>query len=157
MDSKEKTLKNAAIIIGDWHFNSLGLIRSLGEQGIPCYFINMSNGGYGEDSKYTIKTIRAFDEKAVIDAICSIADTQSLPSLLFPSSDLAALYIDRNRALLEENCICPGAKGNIEHIMDKSVMCEAAKNAGFNIPKGKTVELDERKRIYKKLFAAVFD
>lgn len=156
MDSKEKTLKNPAIIIGDWHFNSLGLIRSLGEQGIPCYFINMSNGGYGEDSKYTIKTIRAFDEKAVIEAICSVAGTQSLPSLLFPSSDLAALYIDRNRSLLEKNCICPGTKGNIEHIMDKSVMCEAAKKAGFNIPNGKTVELDEKGKEFIKKYSLPF-
>lgn len=156
MDSKEKNVNNAAIVVGDWHFNSLGLIRSLGEEGIPCYFINLSNGGYAEDSKYTIKTVRASEEKPVVEAIISIAETLSEPPLLFPSSDLSALYIDRNRAVLDNHCICPGANGDIERIMDKSVMCEAAKNAGFNIPDGATVELDENGKGFIKNFKLPF-
>lgn len=156
MDSKEKNIKNAAIVVGDWHFNSLGLIRSLGEEGIPCYFINTSNGGYAENSKYTVKTIEASDEKSVVEAIVSVAKALNEPPLLFPSSDLSALYIDRNRAVLGKHCICPGANGDIERVMDKSVMCEAAKNAGFNIPNGATVELDENGRDFIKNFKLPF-
>lgn len=152
MDNQEKNMNTAAIIVGDWHFNSLGLARSLGEENIPCYFINMSQGGYAENSKYVKKTIRVFEEKAVIEAILDIANESEGVSLLFPSSDLAALYVDKNRERLKDKCICPGANGHIEKIMDKAVMCQAAKRAGFNVPTGEVIELDEDGKALVKAF-----
>ena len=151
MDSNKKALKNAAIIVGDWHFNSLGLVRSLGETGVSCYFINMSNGGYGENSRYVEKYFRAITEEEVINSIVSIAEKLKQKPVLFPSSDLAALYIDRNRDRLKK-CIYPGANGNIEKIMNKTYMCQEARAAGFNTPDGETVELNEKGRIIIEKF-----
>jgi len=140
MDNQKK---NIAVVIGDWHFNSLGIVRSLGEQGVPVVYINLSDGGYAEDSKYTIKTYHAKSQEEVLESILSIIDEFGGKPVLFPGCDKAALYIDESYEILKDKCFCPGFKGNIAHYMNKYYMCNYAKKAGFNIPKGFVLKINE--------------
>lgn len=143
MDNKEKDINYFAAVIGDWHFNTLGMVRSLGEKDVPVIYINMSESGYAEDSKYTRKTYHAHSKEEVINAILNAAEEFKGVPVLFPGCDTAALYIDEAYDLLKDKCICPGFKGNMAHYMDKFNMCNYAKEAGFNAPDGFVMSVDE--------------
>lgn len=123
-----------AIVIGDWHFNSLGLIRSLGEKGITVYFINYSDFGYGKDSKYTKKTYYAKSDSEALKLIKEIVKSENKSALLFPASDKSALFVDNKTNELKDICICPGLRGKASEYMKKDVMCKLAKEAGFTVP-----------------------
>ncbi len=143
MDNKKKDINYFAAVIGDWHFNTLGMVRSLGERGIPVVYINMSDFGYAESSKYTKKTYHAKTEKEVIDAILQSAEDFNGCPVLFPGSDSAAMFIDNSYNLLKDKCICSGFKGNMLHYMNKYNMCNYAKEAGFHIPEGFVMQVNE--------------
>lgn len=136
MDNKEKNIKYFAAVIGDWHFNSLGMVRSLGEMGVDVVYINLSDGGYAEDSRYTKKTYHIKTQEDMVDALLDAAQEFGGMPVLFPGCDTAALYIDNSYDILKDKCVCPGFKGKIAHYMDKFNMCSYAKEAGFNIPEG---------------------
>ena len=51
------TIRNKAIVIGSDHYNTLGVIRSLGEKGIPVYLILITqNEGFVDKSKYVAQS-----------------------------------------------------------------------------------------------------
>ena len=124
MDNTEKTLiENYAVVIGDWHFNSLGIIRSLGEKDIPVIFINLSDGGYGESSKYTYKTYHSEeDEKSIVDTLLTVLDENKGKPVIFTACDKAAYAVDNSYALLCDKCFLPGLKGKAEEYMNKDNM-----------------------------------
>lgn len=145
MDSAEKTLiENYAVVIGDWHFNSLGLIRSLGEEGVPVIYINLSEGGYGESSRYTFKTYHSGEkEKEIVDALLTVIKENKGKSVIFTACDAAAFALDNHYEELKDKCFLPGLKGKAEEYMNKENMCKAAKDAGFIVPETATVDFDE--------------
>lgn len=145
MDIKEKTLiENYAIVIGDWHFNSLGIIRSLGEKDIPVIYINLSNGGYGESSKYTFKTYRTPEEEtAIVETLLKVIDENKGKPVIFTACDKAAFAIDNSYEVLKNKCYLPNLKGRVAEYMNKENMCKAAEEAGFVIPETQTICVDE--------------
>lgn len=144
MDRAEKTLiENYAVVIGDWHFNSLGLIRSLGEEGIPVIYINLSEGGYGESSRYTFKTYHSGEkEKEIVDALLTVIKENKGKPVIFTACDAAAFALDNHYEELKDKCFLPGLKGKAEEYMNKENMCKAAKEAGFIVPETDTFFLD---------------
>lgn len=143
MDTKEKNIKDYAIVIGDWHFNTLGMVRSLGEQGVMSVYINMSDWGYAEKSKYTLKTYHAHTQEDVLNAILDAVKTFGGRPAIFPGSDISALYVDNCYNQLKDICFCPGFEGKAEYYMDKYNMSMLAKEAGFNIPESAVIEINE--------------
>ena len=145
MDNTEKTLiENYAVVIGDWHFNSLGIIRSLGEKEITVIFINLSDGGYGESSKYTYKTYHSEeDEKSIVDTLLTVLDENKGKPVIFTACDKAAYAIDNSYALLCDKCFLPGLRGKAKEYMNKENMCKAARQAGFIVPDGETIAFDD--------------
>ena len=143
MDNKEKNIKYFAAVVGDWHFNSLGLVRSLGESGIDVIFINLSEGGYADSSKYTKKCYHVSKKEDIIKYLFEAAEDEKGIAVIFPASDEAALIIDENRSILESKCICPGFNGNISEFMDKERMGLLAAETGFNVPSSLKAEIKE--------------
>lgn len=145
MDNTEKTLiENYAVVIGDWHFNSLGIIRSLGEKEIPVIFINLSGGGYGESSKYTYKTYHSEeDEKSIVDTLLTVLDENKGKPVIFTACDKAAYAVDNSYDLLCDKCFLPGLRGKAKEYMNKDNMCKAARQAGFIVPDGETIAFDD--------------
>lgn len=145
MDRAEKTLiENYAVVIGDWHFNSLGLIRSLGEEGIPVIYINLSEGGYGESSRYTFKTYHSGEEEQeIVDALMTVIEENKGKPVIFTACDAAAFALDNHYEELKDKCFLPGLKGKASEYMNKENMCKAAKEAGFIVPETDTFFLDD--------------
>ncbi len=145
MDNTEKTLiENYAVVIGDWHFNSLGMIRSLGEKNIPVIYINLSDGGYGESSKYTYKTYHSGEkEHDIVETLLKVLEENRGKPVIFTACDKAAIALDRRYDDLKDKCFLPNLKGKAAEYMNKENMCKAAKNAGFIVPKTATIDFDE--------------
>lgn len=125
-------MKYYAVVMGDWHFNSLGLIRSLGERGVPVVYLNMSEGGYGEHSRYTVKTYHSSD--SIYEELLKVLDENEGTAVIFPSCDRAALVLDEKYSKLSGRCIVPNLGGNAKKYMDKQAMCAIAEKSGFNVP-----------------------
>lgn len=142
MDNKEKNINYFAAVIGDWHFNSLGIVRSLGEAGVEVIFINLSEGGYSESSKYVKSFFNASNSNEVIKLIVEATEKFNKKAVLFPAGDEAALIIDEHRSTLEDCCICPGFKGDIADYMNKDNMCSLASESGFSVPQSLNLRLD---------------
>lgn len=143
MDSCEKNMSDYAIVVGNAHFNSLGIARSLGEKGISVVFINSSDSFGAENSKYTLKTYHRTPEDDIEDVIDEIIEDFGGKPVLYPCSDEDAALIDGKYESLKNKVHCPGCCGKINDYMDKEEMCRLASEVGFNVPLSLTVSVDD--------------
>ncbi len=144
MDSGEKNMMEYAIVVGNAHFNSLGIARSLGEKGIPVVFINSSDSHGAETSKYTLKTYHRTSSDNIEEIIDRVISDFGGKPVLYPCSDEDAVLIDEKYEYLKDKVYCPGCCGKISSFMDKEKMCRLALEAGFNVPDLCVVSVDEK-------------
>lgn len=140
-------MKSYAIVIGNNHHNTLGVLRSLGEQRVICKLVltGKENGNFVAYSKY-VDQCYSFTEEAhdIIQLINKIAMENEGRAVLFPLSDTLASEIDSKRNQLNENIIAPHANGCIEQYLDKYYMASCAERCGICIPRHITQNLDEK-------------
>lgn len=147
--------KNKVIIIGADHYNTLGLCRSFGVNGIkPIGFIvnSSTKKGYCSLSRYWGGKHVLNDYSTIIDILISEYGGESLPPVLFPSNDIAAYLIDDNREKLQDIFIIPGfISGNysITKLINKEIQARWANELG--IETAKTWLLDFSESIEKQL------
>ncbi len=125
-----------AIVAGTGSYNDLGVIRSLGEKKIPVYYVTDKEHVFPiHKSKYIVQTIYCeMDEKEFVSTIKSVCIQQYAHGVIFPTSDITALYLDKNYTLLKECCSFSHAYGRLEQEMDKRQMVARAENAGLRVP-----------------------
>ena len=125
-----------AIVVGTGSYNDLGIIRSLGEKKIPVYYVTDKIHAYPiHKSRYIVKTSYCdMTEKKLIETIKFICSECNAYGVVFPTSDITALYLDRNYISLKEFCSFSHARGRLEHEMDKLQMVNRAGTAGLNVP-----------------------
>lgn len=128
--------KYIAIVAGTGSYNDLGVIRSLGEEGIPVYYVTDKKHVFPiHRSRYIVQTIYCtMSEKDFVDTIKSVCIQQNAYGVVFPTSDITVLYLDRNYELLKECCTFSHASGRLELEMDKFQQINRAKEAGLNVP-----------------------
>lgn len=133
VDVKQKYI---AIVAGTGSYNDLGVIRSLGERGIPVYYVTDKEHVFpNHKSKYIVQTIYCeMDEKEFVSTIKSVCIQQYAHGVIFPTSDITALYLDKNYTSLKECCSFSHAYGKLELEMDKRQMVARAENAGLRVP-----------------------
>lgn len=133
---------NQVIVIGPDHHNTLGVIRSFGENGIRPHLIVYSKHLYNvfvTKSKY-LASINKFSEcdASIIDLLVSVFENRDKPTVIMGTSDEACLLIDSNLNRLK-NFICASCRcqqDGITHWMDKHRMNELAKLSGIDVPEG---------------------
>ena len=83
--------KCKAIVIGGNHYNTLGVIRSLGEMGVPVYLILISEkGGYVSKSKYIVNSWYVDNsEDAIINVLSNNFINEECKPVIIPTSDFA--------------------------------------------------------------------
>lgn len=135
-----------AIVIGNSHFNPLGIVRGLGEAGIKVVYINTTDWGFAESSKYVIKTIHTKSDEQIVKAITDIVNEFGGKPPVYPSCDYSALVLDKNYNTLKDIIHCPGCSGKLTDFIKKDIMCKAAAEAGFRLPETKTVPIDSNFR-----------
>ena len=136
-----------AVVIGGNHHNTLGLIRSLGKEGISSFVIlinKVQENCYVLKSQYVSGSAIVEGEEDLIELLRRIKISQK-KQVLICTSDRAASIIDKNRKVLENDYYLPGCsiEGRLTEYMDKEKMAELAKQVGLRTPYNLTLERND--------------
>lgn len=139
-----------AIIIGSHHHNTLGLIRSLGRNGVKPDVLFVNNSGkddYCQKSKYVKRyiTVKTYDEALSHLILGTFLDDNCHP-VLFPSSDGAEYMLDINMYMLKNKYVVPGInnkQGEVAKLMNKAVQNLWAQSLGIQTAKTYLVDLQD--------------
>ncbi|MBQ7541765.1 MAG: hypothetical protein IJT44_05690 [Clostridia bacterium] len=129
-----------AIVLGCAHFNALGVIRSLGEAGIPSVFICTSAWSNASYSKYTLRAYQASDAPSVRDAVLDAVKRFGGKPSVFPTADDQLPMLEEIRAEICDQVVLPQLGAPMRHVLRKDVMCETARRAGFRVPQTKLLD-----------------
>ena len=126
------------IVFAQEHYNPLGLIRSLGENGIyPIYISVKRRGEVASKSRYISRLHRVETVEEGFDLVVSEYggfDCEHRPFILF-SDDKSIGYFDERYDEIKDKFILynAGASGRINEYMDKYKVMKLAKKHGFNV------------------------
>lgn len=136
----------AAVVVGDDHQNTLGVIRSLGESGFCVKTVIFSDGSFctTSHSKY-IDEVFLIQRPQLIDTLICLGDTLGRKTPLIPCGDDIAAAVDRHHELLSERYYLPsaGAPGSMAGKMNKMAMLEIARASGLNVPEWRSLERED--------------
>jgi predicted ATP-grasp superfamily ATP-dependent carboligase len=141
--SKRAEKELLPVVIGGGSYNDLGVIRSLGERGLQSVYL--TDGEHIipiKKSKYLIATIITKLESDIVSSLKQIAKEYEKQLVLFPTSDDAAVGIDKNYQTLSAFAVLPNTQGRMAHFMDKAVQASLAHQAGFNVPNSTSYDLE---------------
>lgn len=130
------------------HYNPLGQIRSLGENGInPIYFSIKRRQEVATHSKYISKIYRANSVEEGYQLLLKEYgdfDYDHRPYVIF-SDDKSVGYFDLHYNEIKDKFICfnAGEQGRINEFMDKQRILELAKKHGFNVLDSVVVKVGE--------------
>lgn len=125
------------IILGDGHFNTLGMIRSLGEVGLrPDVVLVGCNHTVVSASKYIRHLHIADTYEAGVDYIISTYSKEREKPFLLTGNDKIISVIDRhyNRLIKGFYFFNAGEEGRINYLLSKKEQNLLAESCGFNVP-----------------------
>jgi len=129
-----------AILITEDHYNALGVLRSLGENGISIIVIVLKKGKtFIEHSRYAIQCFKVErTEKNIIDLLKKITSNDDL-YIVYPLSDFAAMVVDSHYNEFEKNLIVPHMQGNMKKYLNKDFVKKEAMRHGLTVAEGKII------------------
>lgn len=135
------------IILGDGHFNTLGMIRSLGEVGIcPDVVLVDKNLITVSVSKY-IRQLHVADTcEAGVEYIITTYSKEPEKPFLLTGSDKIIAVIDRNYKRLIKGFYFfnAGEEGRINQLLSKKEQNLLAESCGFNVPIFEEVKIGDK-------------
>ena len=141
------------VIIGGIHHNTLGVIRSIGSEGISsediALFIVDEHGGkkdFVSKSKYlkksTIRYLKTYDE--ILEALYRIADKNEKKAIVC-CADGASEVVMSNADNLKEFFFCSSIGVKPDFFFNKNDQSLLAKESGFAIPRGEIIDTKKGK------------
>lgn len=130
-------VKNKVIVWGADGFNTLGLMRELGNTEIDLIFLIKGRAGFASKSKYCNKFIETQTIKDGYDHLLkNYTDEETKPIIITPGDDIIT-FIDRHKEELEKYFIVTGTskKGDTERYTDKNNMTALAEEIGILCPR----------------------
>lgn len=142
---------NKVIIIGNDHVNTLGVIRTFGENGIKPYVfvVSKTHNVSVIKSKYIYKYWICTDEEIALLTIMSVFKEETEKPVIIPTTDLATYKIDEIYDILSKNFIVPnldGKQGNIIQLMDKYNQYNLVKKQHIKMAKSKLIDICDSKQ-----------
>ena len=143
----ENYKKHLHILFGQDHYNPLGVVRSLGEEGISpvVILISESKPHLVNKSKYIGKLhlVKSIEEGYQI--LLSNYGNEELKPFIYTCSDDTESFIDLHYNELIEHFFFfnAGEQGRITKIMEKEEMIKMAVESGIDIPKTEVVKVGE--------------
>lgn len=140
--------KHKFVVFCEDHYNPLGAVRSLGEEGLNPDVILV----VGDHKPYLIPNSKYTNELKIVHTIEEgysrlIADYSSFTEKTFiiTCSDDIESYLDLHYDELNEHFFFfdGGGQGQISRIMEKKEMIQMAVDCGFDIPKTEVVKVGE--------------
>lgn len=125
------------IVFGKDSYNTLGLIRSLGQNGIPVYLL-LQKSSIPEYCKLSRFVVSYKKVNNVEEGICFLKEKYptcaSNKTIIIPTSDLIASELDNHFEELSDYYIFPNSKGRLAKMMDKGLMTRLAEESGLSVP-----------------------
>lgn len=152
--------KNEAIVL-ELGVNGLGVVRSLGKEGVPVTGI-YTKSGPGIFSKYCKPLLFpeiAENEEEFKKRFIELCSTMDFPPVLFPTSDESLSFISRHREELRKCSIFTIPEADVtEKIINKDGTYELAAKCGVVVPNTYLPrEADDIRRIANKIvFPVIF-
>lgn len=140
------------VVIGGLHHNTLGVIRSLGEAGVPKNNINViiventiNKNNFVAKSKYVSKkNIRYIDEYSkIVPQLLELAMDHQHRVIVCCSDGTAEIVISHKKEL-QEMYYTPTTSYNVTELMKKDVQTSIAQQVGFLVPKSKVLCAHDR-------------
>ena len=124
-----------AIVLGLSGMNSLNIIRSLGEQGVPVIGTHTTEKyPYNKLSKY-LKESHIISSDDLLGKLIDIQKNKKNRGVLFAPGDDEVLFIDSHRLELEPYYHLPVLEnGKLMDSLDKYTMLDLGRQSGFSIP-----------------------
>lgn len=143
--------KRKVVVIGGLHHNTLGVVRSLGEEGIKSNNIVVVLTGERipkeniiSKSKYTTeKNMFYLPSDDEIFAWLIKYKNENKEACLICCSDGSAEAVMKNHSILKEFYLLPGLLMDVERLMDKSVQNDLARKVGMLVPENIIVDLEQ--------------
>lgn len=127
-------MKNKVIVIAVEHYNTLGLIRSLGEAGYnPIYIAIAGKAKVASTSKYVSKCHYVENEVEAYDILINEYANGSEKAFVLCIDDKTISYMDNHYSELKDNFYFfnAGCNGRVNQYMDKLNILQAAEKCGL--------------------------
>ena len=125
------------IIIGGDHYNTYGVVRSLGEEGIKSdvYILGCSNKSFVLQSRYVERGLDCHAHKDLVDSLTSINE-ENIKRVVICCSDEAEEFVLHNYDILSPNYILPVCTdySYTYRLMNKGTITDLAKQFGIAVP-----------------------
>lgn len=132
---------DTVVVIGDDHYNTLGVVRSLGEAGFVVALVLMSDHATCVTRSKWVSELRfAPNDTSVYEALTEICAAFHRPVAVVPTSDRAAIVVGGFLEDLPGNCVAPGIAGGLLPLEDKATAKALARSCGLNTAAGLVVE-----------------
>ena len=123
------------IVLGSNHYNTIGMVQSLGSEGVYVVAVTIGKAGLLKRSNFVKEIYEASDFNHAIDIITGEI-SHDPPLVIIPCGDEAALMLERNSLRLKKNFLYQYATTPhmIEQAMNKNFQVQIAKACGLNVP-----------------------
>lgn len=131
------------IVLGPNHYNTLGLVWSLGEAGHKItLMIYEGKNLYVTKSKYIAKIVIIHEGDNVIELIKRVASEMDEKPVVLVSNDVDATLLNDHYNELVDCCYFEGGRpdGSVNKYRDKDTGNELALRCGFTLPKNQVIK-----------------
>lgn len=136
MEYIEMLKKHKFIVMGYEHYNPLGVIRSLGENGIyPIVIMLNANMKIASSSKYVSKLHLVASNEEAFEVLLSEYGEEEKKPFVIPCDDNITELIDERYDQVKDKFFISNAGqcGRITHFQNKLAICQIAEKYGFNV------------------------
>lgn len=153
---------NKIIIVGGVHHNTLGVVRSLGEDGLSDSIILLSistSNSFVCKSKY-IRKEHIYKVKSInniVEKVLSLAKSQKEKPVVICCGDSYISVIDNAYDLLSPYCILPttGIQGDIAQFLNKETQCVLAEKCGLKVPLHSIIKDEEKNDLTRFIYPCI--
>lgn len=134
-------LKNRVIIWGADDYNTLALIRQIGQGTNNIFYLINGPARYAAFSKYCTEYHCVANASDGLKYLIENFNNESVKPIILTSSDGVVTLMDKNKEKLVGKYFVPGTElqGNLEKYIDKYNMTKLAKEIGIDVPNSKLV------------------
>ena len=137
-----KIVENKIIVWSIDDFNTLGLMRELGNAELDMLFLVKGHAGFAVKCKYCKKYVETSTIEDGYKYLMENYESEVKKPILIISSDEIITFVDQYKEEFEKLFIVPGTtiKGNIEKYIDKNNMTTLAEEIGILCPKSRAIK-----------------
>lgn len=137
-------LRNKVIIWGADDYNTLAMIRQIGQGTNNLFYLVNGHARYAAFSKYCTEYKEVSTLNEALAFLKENFKEEPVKPIILTSGDGVVTFIDKNKAELIDKFILPGTneQGKLEKYIDKYTMTKLAEEIGIDVPVSKFVQWD---------------